>query len=53
VAAEMLPTLQIAAVVVFFVLLIACANVGTLLHIQSSKQIIECPLPGRLTTLKL
>src|SRR5262245_39430037 len=35
VAAEMLPTLQIAAAVVVFVLLIACANVGTLLLVRS------------------
>jgi predicted permease len=35
VAAEMLPTLQIAVAVVLFVLLIACANVGTLLLVRS------------------
>src|SRR5262249_55353181 len=35
VAAEMLPTLQIAFVVAVFVLLIACANVSTLLLVRS------------------
>ena len=35
VAAEMLPTLEIAVSVVLFVLLIACANVGTLLLVRS------------------
>src|SRR2546423_8054684 len=35
VAAEMLPTLEIAFAVVLFVLLIACANVGTLLLVRS------------------
>src|SRR5256714_15107277 len=35
VAAELLPTLEIAFAVVLFVLLIACANVGTLLLVRS------------------
>ena len=35
VATEMLPTLEIAVAVVLFVLLIACANVGTLLLVRS------------------
>lgn len=36
VAAEMLPTLEIAFAVALFVLFIACANVGTLLLVRSS-----------------